>query len=71
MEIGFVGLGKMGGNMVERLVRGGEHTVVGYDQAVAAAQQYAGPSVRVAGSLVEMVQMLRPPRAVWLMVPAG
>src|SRR5712692_3259123 len=71
MEIGFVGLGKMGGNMVERLTRGGEHRVVGYDQAVAAAKQYAGPSVRVAGSLTEMVQMLTPPRAVWLMVPAG
>ncbi len=71
MEIGFVGLGKMGGNMVERLTRGGEHAVVGYDQAVAAAQHYAVPLVRIASSLAEMVQMLQPPRAVWLMVPAG
>jgi 6-phosphogluconate dehydrogenase len=71
MELGFVGLGKMGGNMVERLTRGGEHTVVGFDQSSAAAQHYAGQAVRVAGSLPEMVEMLQPPRAVWLMVPAG
>ena len=71
MEIGFIGLGKMGGNMVERLTRGGEHRVVGFDQSAAAAKQYAGPAVRVAGSLTEMIQMLTPPRAVWVMVPAG
>jgi 6-phosphogluconate dehydrogenase len=71
MEIGFVGLGKMGGNMVERLVRGGEHRVVGYDQSAEAGKEVAGPSVRVAGSLAEMASMLQPPRAVWLMVPAG
>ena len=71
MEIGFIGLGKMGGNMVERLTRGGAHRVVGYDQSAAAAQQYAGSSVRIASSLSELVGMLQPPRAVWVMVPAG
>jgi 6-phosphogluconate dehydrogenase len=71
MEIGFVGLGKMGGNMVERLTRGAEHSVVAFDQSASVAQHLAGPSVRVAGSLAEMVPMLQPPRAVWLMVPAG
>jgi len=71
MEIGFIGLGKMGGNMVERLTRGGAHRVVGYDQSAAAAQQYAGSSVRIASSLSELLEMLQPPRAVWVMVPAG
>jgi 6-phosphogluconate dehydrogenase len=70
MEMGFIGLGKMGGNMVERLTRGA-HRVVGYDQSAAAAGRYAGGAVRVAGSLSELTQMLEPPRAVWVMVPAG
>jgi 6-phosphogluconate dehydrogenase len=71
MEIGFIGLGKMGGNMVERLTRGGAHRVVGYDQSAAAAGHYAGGAVRIAGSLSELTEMLEPPRAVWVMVPAG
>ena len=71
MEIGFIGLGKMGGNMVERLTQGGEHRVVGYDQSAAAAQHYAGGSVRIAPSLAELAAMLEPPRAIWVMVPAG
>src|SRR6476661_8954784 len=71
MEIGFVGLGKMGGNMVERLTRGGEHSVVAYDQSAEAGKQVAGARVRIASSLAEMAGMLQPPRAVWLMVPAG
>jgi 6-phosphogluconate dehydrogenase len=61
MELGMIGLGRMGGNMAERLRRGG-HTVVGYDR---------DPDISDVGSLVELVQRLAPPRAVWLMVPAG
>ncbi|NHC16496.1 phosphogluconate dehydrogenase (NAD(+)-dependent, decarboxylating) [Motilibacter deserti] len=62
MEIGIIGLGKMGGNMAERLRRGG-HTVVGYDQ---------GPqSSRDVSSLGELVERLSGPRVVWVMVPAG
>ena len=61
MDIGLVGLGKMGGNMRERLRRGG-HTVVGYDR---------NPDVSDAASLAEMVEKLPSPRAVWVMVPAG
>ena len=61
MEIGMVGLGRMGGNMAERLRRGG-HTVVGYDRS---------PEHRDAESLAALVQRLSPPRAVWVMVPAG
>ena len=71
MELGFIGLGKMGGNMVERLTRGGAHRVVGYDQSAEAAKHYAGDAVRVAGSLTELTHMLQAPRAVWIMVPAG
>jgi 6-phosphogluconate dehydrogenase len=61
MEIGLVGLGKMGGNMRERIRRAG-HTVVGYDR---------NPEVSDAGSLEEMVEQLPSPKVVWVMVPAG
>jgi 6-phosphogluconate dehydrogenase len=57
--------------MVQRLTRGGEHRVVAYDRAAAAAKQVEGAAVRIAGSLQELAQMLPPPRAVWIMVPAG
>ncbi len=70
MKIGFAGLGKMGSRMVERLLRGG-HEVVACDRdpgAVAAAEK-AGAIP--AGTLPEMVRRLAPPRAVWVMVPAG
>ncbi|GGK60655.1 6-phosphogluconate dehydrogenase [Planomonospora parontospora subsp. parontospora] len=61
MQIGMIGLGKMGGNMAERLRRGG-HEVVGYDR---------DPGVSDVGSLQELVDRLQAPRAVWVMVPAG
>ena len=61
MEIGLVGLGKMGGNMRERLRRAG-HTVVGYDR---------NPEVRDVDSLEAMVEALPQPKVVWVMVPAG
>ncbi|WP_061290509.1 phosphogluconate dehydrogenase (NAD(+)-dependent, decarboxylating) [Herbidospora cretacea] len=61
MQIGMIGLGKMGGNMAERLRRGG-HEVVGYDR---------DPNVSDVGSLKELVDRLEAPRAVWVMVPAG
>ncbi len=62
MQIGLIGLGKMGGNMAERLRQGG-HDVVGYDRNPDAA--------RTVGSLAEMVAALAAPRAVWVMVPSG
>jgi 6-phosphogluconate dehydrogenase len=61
MQIGMIGLGKMGGNMAERLRRGG-HDVVGYDR---------DPAISDVGSLVDLVERLEAPRAVWVMVPAG
>ncbi|MDL4816728.1 phosphogluconate dehydrogenase (NAD(+)-dependent, decarboxylating) [Actinomadura opuntiae] len=61
MELGIIGLGKMGANMAERLRRGG-HTIVGYDR---------NPDISDVGSVEELVERLSPPRAVWVMVPAG
>jgi 6-phosphogluconate dehydrogenase len=61
MEIGLVGLGKMGGNMRERLRRAG-HTVIGYARTAGS---------RDVDSLEELVQKLATPRVVWVMVPAG
>jgi 6-phosphogluconate dehydrogenase len=61
MELGLVGLGRMGGNMRERLRRAG-HTVVGYAR---------NPQVRDVASLEEMTDKLTAPRAVWVMVPHG
>ncbi|HEV7919009.1 MAG TPA: decarboxylating 6-phosphogluconate dehydrogenase [Solirubrobacterales bacterium] len=71
MQIGFVGLGKMGGNMVHRIRRDSNHEVVAFDRgadAVAAAEQHGAAG---AHSLEEMVEQLQAPRAVWLMIPAG
>src|SRR5689334_3786559 len=70
MEIGFVGLGKMGGNMALRLVGRGEHRVVGY--AKDPNPQLAGvEKIDVVASVAEIVRKLTPPRVVWVMVPAG
>jgi 6-phosphogluconate dehydrogenase len=71
MQIGFVGLGRMGGNMARRITRDSDHEVVAFDpnpEAVAAVEE-AG--VVGAASLEELVAKLDPPRNVWLMVPAG
>ena len=61
MQVGMVGLGRMGANMVERLRRG-EHDVIGYDR---------NPEVSEVGSLSELVERLTPPRTAWVMVPSG
>ncbi len=70
MELGMIGLGRMGANMAERLVRGG-HRVVGYDRDPQAVQRVVARGAVGARSLDALVDQLEPPRAVWLMVPAG
>ena len=72
MQIAFVGLGRMGGNMVTRLLRGG-HEVVGYDPArkLRAQQVGKGGAKALVQSIEALVAALTAPRAVWVMVPAG
>jgi len=66
----MIGLGRMGANMAQRLMRGG-HQVVGYDPAEAARALLEKNGAQTAASLEQMVAKLKAPRAVWLMVPAG
>jgi 6-phosphogluconate dehydrogenase len=70
MQLGMIGLGRMGGNMVRRLLRGGHQCVV-YDASADAAQALATEGAVAASSLDDFVQKLTPPRAAWLMVPAA
>ena len=70
MEIGMIGLGKMGANMAERLIRGG-HRVVGYDRTQESLERAAEKGIVAVDSLEALVGELSAPRAVWVMVPAG
>jgi 6-phosphogluconate dehydrogenase len=70
MQLGFVGLGKMGLNMVTRLVAGG-HEIVAYDRDAAATARAEAAGARGVATLDALVASLSTPRAVWLMVPAG
>jgi len=70
MQIGFVGLGKMGLNMVTRLIRGG-HQVVAYDRSADAVAHAVSVGATGVASLDALVAGLRGPRAIWVMVPAG
>jgi len=70
MQLGFIGLGKMGLNMVTRLTRAG-HQVVAYDQSSAAVQRTEAVGAHGAASLETVVKALSAPRAIWVMVPAG
>jgi 6-phosphogluconate dehydrogenase len=70
-QIGFVGLGRMGGNMVARIKRDSDHEVIAFDfdkNAVANADKAGAVGAR---SLADLVKRLEPPRTVWIMVPAG
>jgi 6-phosphogluconate dehydrogenase len=70
MQIGVVGLGRMGANIARRLMRAG-YTCVVYDRNAEPRRQLAAEGARAASSLAELVGALAPPRIVWLMLPAG
>jgi len=70
MQIGMIGLGRMGGNMARRLMRGG-HQVVAFDMSPDNVAKLSGEGAQGAQSLQDFVSRLNPPRAAWVMVPAG
>ena len=70
MQIGMVGLGRMGANMVRRLMRGG-HKCVAFDMNQDNVKQLASEGATGAASLDDFVKKLNAPRAIWMMVPAG
>jgi len=70
MQLGFVGLGRMGGNMVHRLARGG-HEVVAFNRSPGPVQDAVRNGAIGATSLQDLVQKVKPPRNIWLMLPAG
>jgi len=70
MRIAMIGLGKMGANMAERLVKGG-HEVVAFDLSADALKQAAAKGAETATTLAELTEKLTPPRAAWVMLPAG
>jgi 6-phosphogluconate dehydrogenase len=70
MQLGMIGLGRMGGNMVERLIRAGHECVV-FDRDASQVGKYVAKKAVGSGTLAEFVQKLQRPRAAWVMVPAG
>ncbi|AHJ66759.1 phosphogluconate dehydrogenase (NAD(+)-dependent, decarboxylating) [Granulibacter bethesdensis] len=70
MQIGVIGLGRMGGNIVRRLMRDGHKTVV-YDRAADVVSKLSGEGATGASSLSDLVSKLDAPRTVWVMLPAG
>ncbi len=70
MQLGMVGLGRMGGNMARRLIRGG-HEIVGYASDPAGVRAVASDGGTGTTSLDDFIRVLRPPRVAWVMVPAG
>src|SRR5258708_23639164 len=70
MQLGMIGLGRMGANMVRRLQKNG-HTCVVYDRTPETVKQLAGEGATGANSIADFVQKLQKPRGIWMMVPAG
>jgi 6-phosphogluconate dehydrogenase len=70
MQLAMIGLGRMGGNMVQRLLQGG-HELVVYDRSADASKAQVATGVAVASDLADLARRLAPRRVVWVMVPAG
>src|ERR1700726_2689839 len=70
MQLGMIGLGRMGGNIVRRLMHAGHHCVV-YDKSADAVHGLAGEGAAPSRDLADFVRQLDKPRAVWVMLPAG
>jgi 6-phosphogluconate dehydrogenase len=70
MQLGMIGLGRMGGNMVQRLLQGG-HELVVFDRSAEAVKAHVAMGAQGAKDLATLCGQLRPPRVVWVMVPAG
>lgn len=70
MELGLIGLGKMGGGILRRLSKGG-HRIIGFDANPETTAAFARDGAEVAGSISDLVARLEPPAVIWLMVPAG
>src|SRR5687768_15248294 len=70
MELGMIGLGRMGGSMSQRLIQAG-HSVTGYARSQEAIKQLIEKGVIPAASLRDLVSKLKAPRIIWLMIPAG
>src|SRR6185436_6474855 len=70
MKIGMLGLGRMGGNMAQRIARRGHH-VIGYDPGSSARAEFVKKGLTAAASVAALISDLRSPRTVWMMIPAG
>ena len=70
MQLGMIGLGRMGGNIVRRLMKNG-HSCVVYDKSVDTVREFAGEGAKPSRDLGDFVKQLTTPRAVWVMLPAG
>src|SRR5258708_19764667 len=70
MRLAMIGLGRMGGNMVQRLAQGG-HELVVYDSNADAVKPHVANGAKAANDLADVVQQLTPRRVIWIMVPAG
>ncbi|MBP6796854.1 MAG: 6-phosphogluconate dehydrogenase, partial [Luteimonas sp.] len=70
MQLGMIGLGRMGANMAQRLQRGG-HDVAGFDPSPQARERASGDGLATLATLEALVDRLEAPRALWMMVPAG
>jgi 6-phosphogluconate dehydrogenase len=70
MQLAMIGLGRMGGNMVQRLLQGG-HQVVVFDRSADAVKAHVAIGAKGAKGLADLTARLSTPRVVWVMVPAG